>query len=284
MAKLNEKAMLVHLRVSMWTGSKKDSRVSSKVCHEYEAEQDAGSWWTYFIPKKELKEVQSAANRLRNEWKRKTLPWMDEGVRIIPSELFLDYSTRMREAMERYNQEVENFLDRYPTIIANMPSRLKGLLDNKNMPTVTEVRMKFGARMGISPIPDATDFRVDLGEEEMMEIRKQSEETMREMASKAMGSVWKQLTDMVAKIEATLSDPDKKFKDSLLGNLIDLCIQLPKLNLVEDQNLEEVRKEAINKLCVLAKDMEELRKNKVERKAAAKTAKELMEKMSAYSI
>lgn len=281
-ASLSEKAMLVHLRVSMWTGSRKNKKVSQQVCNEFQADADAGSWWTYYVPRKDLADLQSAANRLRAAWKNQTLPWMDEGIRIVPSVSFMEYSANMRKALQTYEDAVERFLTRYPTIVADMPRRLKQMLDSKPMPSVSDLRSKFGAKMMIFPIPDAKDFRVDLAEDEIAEIRKETESAVQEMTNRAMGSVWKKMKDVVEKMETTLSDPDKKFKDSLVGNLIQLCIDLPHLNLTENEEMEQVRKEMIDKLCQLIPDT--LRTDKAARKEAAKKAEDIKKKLEQYAL
>jgi len=54
------------------------------------------------------------------------------------------------------------------------------------------------------------------------------------------------------------------------------------MNLTDDVELENVRKEIIKKLCYLKPD--NLRHDKAERKVAAKEAKKLVEKMSAYAL
>jgi len=54
------------------------------------------------------------------------------------------------------------------------------------------------------------------------------------------------------------------------------------MNLTDDVELEDVRKEVIEKLCRMKPDT--LRHDKAERKVAAKEAKKLVEKMSAYAL
>ena len=284
MAKLNEKAILVHLQISMWTGAKKDSRVTGETCDRYGAESDAGSWWTYFLPPKDVAELRAASSRLRNEFKRGTQPWMDKGTRIIPSMDFMTYAARMRKAQDDYNNVVDVFLkERYPAIVSALPERLKTLLDGRQMPKASEIRSKYGAKMHVFPVPNVEDFRVNLGKEEEEEIRAQVTNSIQEMSNRAMNSVWTQFLNVVEKLESTLKNPDRKFHDSLVGNLIDMCIQLKTNNLIDDENLESMRQEAIKTLCrPYGSNVEALKKDKTVRKEAAKSARELIEKMKGY--
>lgn len=282
MAKLRERALLVHLRVQTFTGTRKNDEVTKENCKRYNAEADAGVWLTHFIPKKEKDKLISAAAKLRNSWRKETLPWLDESVRILPAEKFFDYRKIMAEAMAAYEVTTESFIERYPAIIANMPKRLQGLMDKKKMPTVEEIKYRFAVTLNVFPLPDMEDWRLGDSEEEQAQIRQEAESSMREAAKRMMGTVWERMTDLIEKIEERLSDPDKKFHDSLITNLIDFCVDLPKWNLTDDKELEKMRKEAIHKLCILKPD--NLRNDKAERKVAAKTAKELAEKMKAYAL
>jgi len=281
MAALTERAMLVRLRVSTWTGSRKNKRVTEENCARYGATRDAGVWLDHFIPDVWRKKLISAAGKLRNEAKHQTLPWLDDSTRILRSDTFMDYRKRLQAELAKYNEVWEEFLKEYPAILANMPNRLQGLANQGQMPSVTELRSKFGATMDVFPISNHQDFRSEMDDEDMKEVKAQMESTYQHNMKRMMNDVWGQMIAMVGKIEAKLSDPDKKFHDSLITNLIELCIQLPKMNLTEDGDLKVMRKEVIDKLCHLKPD--NLRHDKTERKDAAKKAKELMEKMKGYT-
>jgi hypothetical protein len=192
----------------------------------------------------------------------------------------MEYSARVRKAIARYEAEIEDFVTkRYPEILAHMPDRLKGLLHGRSMPSAKEIRHKYGAKMFVVPVPDVSDFRANLAADEVADIRRQAEESYNEMVKTAMMSVWKQFITVVTKIETRLSDPNYKVHDSLIGNLIDFCYELPKLNLMEDKDLDKMRDEAVKKLCKMP---DELRKDKDARKKVAKEAKDLIAKMKDF--
>ena len=242
----------------------------------------AGVWLTNFIPNKDKSKLISAAAKLRNEWRKQTLPWLDESVRILPSDLFMKYRERMVKARSEYEKITNDFISRYPAICEKMPNRLKGLLDERKLPTVAELKQKFAVTLNVFPLPTMKDFRIGNSEEEKKEILKQAEDSMQEASKRMMGNVWGQLSGLVSKIVERLSTPDKKFHDTLITNLIEFCIDLPKMNLTDDVELENVRKEVIKKLCMLKPD--NLRHDKAERKVAAKEAKMLVKKMSEYAL
>lgn len=279
--RLSQKAMLVHLGRSMYTGAKKDKNVTAETCDRVGAARDAGAWITYLIPKKSLKDIQTAYDKCYMVWRKYTLPWNDDGTRILPSVRFMEYTQEMREAVTAFDKAVDGFIKNdYPTIITTNSARLSKLLDGQKMPTAPELRSKFEVRLNILPIPDAGDFRVVMDDEDAEAIKKQVETSIHSMTQRAMADVWGKLAEVVEKLATTLGDKNKKFKNSLVYNITEFCQLLPKLNVTDDQHLIEMGNEVMSKLGKLKTGA--LRDNHNERKAAAKIAKELIEKMGQF--
>jgi hypothetical protein len=280
--KLSEKAMLVNFTVSTWTGRVKDSQVSDEVMTNKNADSDSGAWWTYLIPKSALKEVTRAAVQTRVAFWKYTLPWQDGGCRILPSALFMEYTEGMRKATQAYDEAVSNFIKKYPEIIATSQTRLGKLSSTKALPSVATVRSRFGYRNSIFPLPSASDFRVDINDDDFAAAQKQVEDSIDQVTGKAMSSVWERFNELVGKVAETLKQPDKVFRDSLITNLSDFCVLLPKMNITDDNKLEQMRKLAVDKLANLKPGT--LRDEPKERKTSAKDAKELLNKLKEYGM
>lgn len=280
--KLSERAMLTQLTFSVWTGRTKDNTVSDEVTTSKNAEKDGGTWWTYLIPRSSMRNINTAYNKCKATHNRLTLPWRDGGDRILPTAMFMEYSKAMRKVKAGFDEAVNDFLKEYPEILKNAHIRLGKLLDGKTLPSVAEIRGKFGVHQEIYPLPDTTDFRVDLSKEDVADIRRQMRTSIDATIEKAMEGVWSQLVELIEKIEDTLKQPKKVFRDSLISNLKDYCELIPKLNLTGDSKLETFRKEATAKLTKLRPD--DLRDDKVARKASHKAAKEVLKKMKDYGL
>lgn len=281
MSNLSEKAMLVHLRISMSLFHIKDSRVSQEVKTVKNADYDTGNWWTYLIPKKELDGIVRAAGKCRAVVDSMTLPWNDSGDRILPSELYFDFTQKLRKATDEYDSEVEKFIKAYPDILQRNQKRLGNLNNTAKFPTITEVHSKFGHYTDIFPLPNAKDFRVSLSDADVQGIRENMESSINAKIGNAMASIWQELAELVSKIESTLSEPDRIFRNTLIDNLKDFCTMIPKLNIVQDTKLEDMRKELADKLANLHPTT--LRDNPDVRKQAAKDAKDALEKMKQFA-
>jgi hypothetical protein len=278
--KLNEKAMLAHFQISCWTGRTKDSKVSQEVTLTKNADGDAGAWWTYLVPKKALREVYRTAAICRSTHWKFTLPWQDGGCRILPSAMYLDYKAAMREVVNNFDEAVGDFIKHYPTIMGESQKRLGKLSQNKKLPSASTLKTKFGHRGDLFPLPVVADFRIDLADE-TADLQKQMEASINSITTKAMSSVWERLHELVDKIEETLKEPKKIFRDTLISNLKDFCELLPKLNITDDSNLEAMRKEAVSKLTQLKPG--NLRDSKTDRRKASKDAKDFLAKMKSYT-
>ena len=105
MKKLNEKAMLVKLKISQWTARKYDRKISDKVARDMGADPDAGRYTKVLIANEAIEKINKLANEIRNKYHyTNTLPWLDDGSRILPAKNFQEYSQKIRE----YKSQFEN--------------------------------------------------------------------------------------------------------------------------------------------------------------------------------
>jgi len=278
--RLSERAMLVSLSTHEWTGKKKDKQVSRDVCVRQDAEKDVIEAIICLAPPGELQPINVARGRVYRRFVELTLPWMDGGLRILPSEMYMKYRDEMNKVIAAHTKAVNAFVTRWPEIVANKGKRLGKLASKYHLPTAAELVGKFYIRQNILPLPETADFRVDISEDEADEIRTQVAASINSASEKAMGEIWNRLTTLVSDIASTMSQRDKKFRDSLIQKLKDFCEMIPKYNIRDDVELEKIRQDVLNKLASL--DPEDLREIPNNRIKAAKDAKAVLAKISDY--
>jgi hypothetical protein len=98
---------------------------------------------------------------------------------------------------------------------------------------------------------------VPLSDDEAAAIRADIDARTRQALQEGLQDAWKRLHDALAHVAERLSDPEAIFRDSLIGNLRELCDVLPLLNFADNPDLENARKAVENKLAGL--DPEALR-------------------------
>lgn len=276
---LNEKAMLVKLSISIWTAKKEDKKVTQEVEKQYNA-HDAGKYNKFLIAVEEIKKLNKIPNETRTFHYENTLPWTDEGFRILTADNYLPYTQKMREFKSKTEEAKRVFFDNYQAYVDEAQRRLNGLFNPADYPTITELEKKFSFDVSFTPLPDKADFRVNLQADETNRIKEEIETRLKSSIQNAINDLWERLYNVVKHASDKLNDKEAIFRDSLISNMINLVNLLPRLNLTNDSKLEEMRQEVENKLCQVTPG--ELREDEGLRKETARTCDDIVEKMSAY--
>lgn len=277
---LSEKAMLVRLSISQWTGRKYDKTVSEHVAQQYQTDLAAGRYNKVLVAENAIKVIAKIATECRTFHYDNTLPWSDTGDRMLPSANYLPYTQKMQEYRQKFESAVNDFIDAYPVLVQDAKARLNGMFKQSDYPAIAEISRKYGFDVGVMPLPDSSDFRVTLADSEVENIRQQIEDRTMQAQNLALKDLWTRLHEAVSHMADKLSDKDAIFRDSLTQNLIDLCELLPRLNVFNDSNLESMRIAIEQKLC--GTKPQELRDNPTARKAIAKDAQDILDKMAGY--
>jgi len=254
---IQNKAMLITLSVSCWTARKQDKRVSAEVEASHNA-KDAGRYNKDLVGKAHLDPLTTYASHIRAYHYKMTLPWMDNGARLLPSKLFMEYSAELRAMKQEYANRVSTFVQTYPTLVQEARQRLGTMFQPDDYPDASELYGKFDVEMDIMPVPDGADFRVDVGDAERARIASDISDRVAKRQAAALRSAWERIRECVGRVSSCLSAPKARIFDSLTGNLEDLVRILPGLNINQDADMERVCERIVNGLIV---DPDRLRKS-----------------------
>lgn len=276
---LSEKAMLCAVHISVWHGYVTDEEISREVAKTHDTYRDAGNYRKRLLPRlcPEHDAIRKAASDVRQLHWRYSMPWAEDAVRVLPATVFWEFTDKLRSSKEKFNEAVDTFLTAWPDIQRAAKVELKSLYNEAHYPV--NLRSRFGVCQQFMPLPSATDFRVDLGDNAADDIRKQIELDVRAQLADSTHELYERLFAGVKRASERLSDPEAKFKDSLITNLRDLCSLLPKLNVANDPQLNEAIK-AVD--ADLARQVPEtLREKGHTREQAAAKAREIEKRMAA---
>ena len=278
--RLSEKAMLVSLNISQWTARKKDVSVTREVAAQYGADEKAGTYSKALIAKEHLEAIAKAATDARSYHYKMTLPWMDNGARILPSAHFDQYSQEMRNYRSEFEARVNRFLDNYPQFVDQARYSLNGLFKEEDYPDLGKMYGKFKFETDILPLPDASDFRVQIQADDLAAIKRSTQARLEAAQAQANRDIYARLAEYVGRMAERLSGEKNVFRDTLVENLQELVDLIPGLNITGDAKIEELRQEVAEKLTKHSPQM--LREHKPARRETAKAAQEIMDKMGAY--
>lgn len=165
------KAMLASVHISMWTATKHDRKVSRDVANRNGAGERAGRYNKQLLMGAEkLEELRTLAGQVRQYFYRITLPWSDEGLRLLPSHFLFELKAKMREFERIFENGVDQFLAVYPDYIREARAELGGLFREEDYPSADKLRDKFHVKLEVLPFPMGEDYRVQLSAEEHARI------------------------------------------------------------------------------------------------------------------
>lgn len=246
-SKISSSAMLIDLSISVWTGRKLDKSVSAEVDVSKNTKGRAGNYHKNLLAGSEkLAEIGKLSSTIRNWSYSQTSPWSDAGTRLLPSTLFFDYKAKLTEYEKMFSDKVTEFLAEYDVLVSKAAFQLGDLFNREDYPVVEKIQSKFGLHYTFSPVPEAGDFRVDIGEAGMAELKDRYDEAFRHRIESSMKDVWERLHDALTKMSERFdydgSGTKKIFRDSLVENAQELTGLLKHLNITGDMQMEAMRK------------------------------------------
>lgn len=265
--------MLANLTIRCWSGQKHDKSVTAEVDSAH-GSHGAGRYNKQLVDKSAIKSVRECANKIRAEHYRLTLPWADDGPRVLPSAAYFDYQSKIPAMIRDFEQAAGDFRARWSPY--DEQGRLNGLWNREDFPT--DLSKLFGAEVHFAPMPSGEDFRCNVPDADM--IRADIEAQTSAAVAKAAADVWSRFHKVLASMVAKLSDSKAIFRDSLVNNVRDLCDLAPALNILDDPALSAIIIDAKSQL--LRHTPSDLRDSGHERAATAESAKALLDRVSSY--
>lgn len=268
---ISSSALLVELNISVWPASKLDKEVTDKVNTDASAVKGASQTKKNLFAGTSLrKDISDFAARVRLYHNKHTLPWADKGERMLPTKLFMEYKQTMNGFEQTFNMMCNNFFIEYPRLVVDAPTNLGSMYKAEDYPDLTDVRLKFGFRRAVKPIPESGDFRLDIPAYDLAEMKNDYEKQYSNRLAEAMREPWERLHKMLVGMSEKLTDIEgddskKRYHDTLISNPIELCGLLTKLNVTNDPKLEEARRQL--ELTMLGADIESIKEDADSRSA-----------------
>ena len=254
---LSSRAMLAKLKISIWGGHASDKEAGARIIAENNASDDAGRFSKLLVPKTFLKPIRAVETAARNLHGELTAPWQNDGARILPSGLFMTYRREMKKFEDEFDREFKDVLAGYEQAKDDRQAQLGDLFNEEDYPSLAELAGKFGFELQISNLPDHRDFRVDLGEEAIAEIKrgmeKQVQDTYQTASIDVQRRLVKVMTDMADKLR-TFDPKANRLHDTVIGNVRDLIQIMPELNIGDDPRINELIEKADEVIHGLTKD------------------------------
>ena len=174
---------------------------------------------------------------------------------------------------------MRDFLPLYPSLKDEAKQERNGLYREGDYPKPEALAKRFRYDVRVLPWPDARDFRVDLADSTVAQIREQIAEDTNNALSDAVKDIYARLIKPVSKMAETLSEKDKVFRDTLVDNIDGLVKWLPKLNITGNADIAAMLNRIGSELIVRPN---RLRENPRIRKETAQKAAAIAADLAAF--
>ncbi len=281
---ISARALLVNTKVRVWTGEKRDKAITREICDMKGAENNAVRANKSLLGE-HIHGVQAAERALRHAVNERTLPWMDDGTRILKGSVYLAFTEAMAEPIRAFDTAVDDFIVRYPEIVQEARRRLGDAFSEKDFPAQARLKGRFGVKLTYLPVPSTADFRVTLSDEEIATVRRNAEEALRGTVNDAVRSLLDRLQEPVARMatrlrlfrRATNGKIQHPFRDSLVENVRAIVRLAPTLNLMDDPQIADLCADIERHLT--AHDADQLRNSAKLRETVADEADAILKRM-----
>lgn len=248
---ITSSSVLVEMNISVWTANKLDKTETEKVIVGNSAVKDAAQVRKNLMAGTSIRrDIENYAAGCRLWHNAQTLPWSDKGARLMPTSLFMAYKSEANVRRDTFNRMADDFVNQYPALVQTAQNYLGGLFNADDYPIADTVRSKFGFRLVFSPVPESGDFRLDVAEQDLQDLRQQYESNFNDRLADAMKEPWdrlhKLLTDMSKKLTDAGDEEEqgkRRYHDTLITNATSLCGLLTHLNVTKNPKLEDARRQ-----------------------------------------
>lgn len=259
---IRDKALLVSMSISTYTGRKQNRKVTSEVTEQHGAKENAGRFWTALVDPDMLSPVTKLASRIRTFHYDHTLPWSDTGPRLLASRGYQEYVQGINKLNSQFKAAADELCKDWNIKVANEALRLGDLYDPSLYPSASEVRSLYNVGLSFVPIPAANDLRVDASDAEIERLRKQVIDEQAESLKDAMRDAYERLKEHLVTVSDRLapSNEGKQIYNNLLANVVGVCDKMRFLNIVDDPQLDQIADKVRREFGVFSAD--DLRQNR----------------------
>lgn len=235
---LSQRAMLVRLKRSMYQPYAHDPQMTAKV------EQDTGVRKAgrfnkrLFLDCYLLTDTNSAFNDAYAYVQRNTVPWFDDGFRMLPAAQYFDFTAGVRELLATAKRKADNLAVHWQYLVAKDMERLGPLADPNDYPQ--DIRSHYDISIKFMPVPDTNDFRVAITEEDKQTLNDQLAEAEANVSKYLLVEMLKPIQHAAEKLAVPIGEKGSFFRDSLMNNITEVLERARKLNISNDPKIAEM--------------------------------------------
>ena len=287
---LTDDAMQVSLRITAWSGRLYDRQASNHVAVHHDAAASAGRYNKCLLPKAAFAALTATVSACRTAHYENTVPWDDQGSRLLTVANYERYTELMDGFRERVVRERARFIEDYDDNIDQARLDLGKLFRIEDYPRRKRFRASSRSATASPRSRTPSSSWPKLATDDVDRVKRDIEHQIEERLHDAVGDLYRRFGEAVERISERLQEDDNGkplvFRDSMISNIRDLVDVVPRLNIFGDDELARLCEQVKEKIASVEPDS--LRPSKtfdpVARSRVKRDADELMEKFAGYFV
>lgn len=285
--KLSDKCMLVKLTIKRAALTKRDNFLTDKI-QQQEGDSSLTVLTKLFRDKSSpINQIMAAVNEVYSFHRTHTLPYVDAGPRILPSDTYMDYTAQMKHLIAKVDNLKSQWLPDYDMLVQQdvmyrNAGHAAGRATADDYPSAEQFDRSTNIEYRFQPMPDARHFLFDLSDDDMAAFEQAEQEAAQQANLDTVARMLKPLSSLVSRLKEYQGQKGERFHNSLIQNVIEGCDLAQKLALNPTPELlkqiDELRQAA--KACM--DDVEIIKGSANKRDEARRKLEEVAARMGAF--
>jgi len=249
---LSTKAIRLHLLWGYWKPEKTDKAITATTNKSLGVQGNRGHYDKELFSTEYMRPLREHTSRTKRFYYLHTLPWEDRVSRLASVRKVEEIATVLNRNILQYEEILRRTVGddaAYMQAIYDQRLWLGASWAYGDYPGREAFMQRYHARLDIMPLTTTTDLRCELSESLRAQIAESIERDTAERFRLAMADCWKKLYEPVRKMADTLSQSDASFRNTLVGNIREVCEVMPELNILDDPELKRMTDEVMGRLA-----------------------------------
>jgi hypothetical protein len=233
-SKLSDKAVLVKLTIRRAALTRRDHGLTATL----QAQENDKS---LTVLTKLFRNKESAINQIMAKYgevyayhKKNTLPYVDAGPRILPNDLYFEYTQEMKHRIASVDNLLDTYMPMYDQLVLDdvmyrNSGSSAGRANVDEYPSAEDFKLSMSAELRFQPMPDASHFLFDLSDEDVESFKRAEHEAAAQANADAINRMLKPMGALVTRLKEYQGGQKERFHNSLIDNVIEGCDMAKKL-------------------------------------------------------
>ena len=227
-SKLSDKAVLVKLTIRRAALTRKDETLTANL--QAQENDKSLTVMTKLFRNKEspINQIMAKYGEVYAYHKKHTLPYVDAGPRILPNEMYFEYTQEMKHRIASVDSLLDVYMPMYDQLVTDdvmyrNSGHAAGRANVDEYPTAETFKLSMSAELRFQPMPDASHFLFDLSDEDVESFKRAEQEAAAQANADAINRMLKPMAALATKLKEYQGTQKERFHNGLIDNVIEGC-------------------------------------------------------------